>query len=81
MDLQPTNFKLNVAPYASGSVLVSIGNTRVICGVTIEKALLRWLNEQSVTGTQRASWRIFATESRNEANASNWLRIPLRPPL
>lgn len=48
--IRPINFELNVAPYASGSVLVSMGNTRVICGVTIEETLPRWMKEQSVTG-------------------------------
>src|SRR5262245_1524869 len=49
-EIRPLNFELNVAPYASGSVLVSIGQTRVICGVTIEEAVHRWMKEQGVTG-------------------------------
>src|ERR1700736_4341544 len=48
--LRPINFELNIAPHATGSVLVSMGNTRVICGVTIEEAVPRWMKEQSVTG-------------------------------
>src|ERR1700748_440032 len=43
-------FDLNVAPHASGSVLVAMGNTRVICGVMIEETVPRWMKEQSVTG-------------------------------
>src|SRR3977135_3215088 len=43
-------FELNIAPHASGSVLVSMGNTRVICGVMIEEVVPRWMKEQSVTG-------------------------------
>ena len=35
--LRPVAFDLGVAPYASGSVLVTMGNTRVICGVTLRK--------------------------------------------
>ena len=35
-EIRPINFELNVAPHASGSVFVSMGNTRVICAVTIE---------------------------------------------
>jgi ribonuclease PH len=31
-------------------VLVSMGNTRVICGVTVEEAVPRWMKEQSVSG-------------------------------
>jgi len=48
--VRPINFELNVAPHASGSVLVSMGNTRVICGVTIEEGVPRWMKEQGVTG-------------------------------
>jgi len=29
--IRPVSFELNIAPYASGSVLASMGNTRVIC--------------------------------------------------
>ena len=49
-EIRPVNFELNVAPHASGSVLVSMGNTRVICAVTIEEAVPRWMKEQAVTG-------------------------------
>jgi ribonuclease PH len=48
--VRPISFELNIAPHASGSVLVSMGNTRVICGVMIEEALPRWMKEQSVSG-------------------------------
>jgi ribonuclease PH len=44
------SFELNIAPYASGSVLVGMGNTRVICGVTIEESVPRWMKEQNVGG-------------------------------
>jgi ribonuclease PH len=44
------SFELNVAPHASGSVLVAMGNTRVICGVMIEEIIPRWMKEQGVTG-------------------------------
>src|SRR3954447_13509048 len=49
-EIRPLNFELNVAPHASGSVLVSMGNTRVICAVTIEEVVPRWMKEQAVTG-------------------------------
>src|SRR6266480_7778963 len=44
------NFELNIAPHASGSVLVSVGPTPVISGVTIEETVPRWMKEQGVTG-------------------------------
>jgi ribonuclease PH len=49
-EIRPINFELNVAPHASGSVLVSMGNTRVICAVMIEETVPRWMKEQGVTG-------------------------------
>ena len=48
--IRPINFELNIAPHATGSVLVSMGNTRVICGVTVEDMIPRWMKEQNVTG-------------------------------
>jgi len=66
-EIRSLNFELNVAPYASGSVLVSMGKTRVICGVTIEEAVPRWMKEQGVTGgwlTAEYSMLPYSTQSR-----------------
>jgi len=49
-ELRPINFELDVAPHASGSVLVSTGSTRVICGVMIEESIPRWMKEQRGSG-------------------------------
>jgi ribonuclease PH len=48
--LRPVRFQNNIAPYATGSTLIEWGNTRVICGVTLEESVPRWMKEQSVTG-------------------------------
>jgi len=48
--LRPVRFQNNVAPYATGSTLIEWGNTRVICGVTLEETVPRWMKEQNVTG-------------------------------
>jgi ribonuclease PH len=48
--LRPIRFQNHIAPYAAGSTLIEWGNTRVICGVTIEENVPRWMKEQSVTG-------------------------------
>ncbi len=48
--LRPVRFQNHIAPYATGSTLVEWGNTRVICGVTVEDSVPRWMKEQSVTG-------------------------------
>src|ERR1700687_2900819 len=48
--VRDVSFELNVAPHASGSVLVAMGNTRVICGVMVEEIVPRWMKEQGVSG-------------------------------
>jgi len=66
-EIRQVNFELNVAPHASGSVLVSIGNTRVICAVTIEEGVPRWMKEQGVTGgwlTAEYSMLPYSTQPR-----------------
>lgn len=49
-ELRPIRFQNNIAPYASGSTLIEWGKTRVICGVTIDETVPRWMKEQGVTG-------------------------------
>jgi ribonuclease PH len=48
--LRPLRFQNHIAPHAAGSTLVSAGNTRVICAVTIEESVPRWMKEQKVEG-------------------------------
>ena len=48
--IRPLRFQNHIAPYATGSTLVEWGNTRVICGVTVEENVPRWMKEQNVTG-------------------------------
>ena len=48
--LRPVRFQNNIAPYATGSTLIEWGNTRVICGVTVEEVVPRWMKEQAVAG-------------------------------
>lgn len=48
--LRPLRFQNNIAPHAAGSTLIEWGNTRVICGVTIEENVPRWMKEQKVEG-------------------------------
>ena len=40
----------DIAPYATGSVLVSFGLTRVICAATIEPNVPAWMKQQKVPG-------------------------------
>ncbi len=48
--LRPLSFTPNFAPHATGSVLVSTGDTRVICSAMIEEKVPRWMKEQNVRG-------------------------------
>ena len=66
-EIRPLNFELNVASHASGSVLVSMGITRVICAVTIEEVVPRWMKEQGVSGgwlTAEYSMLPYSTQPR-----------------
>jgi ribonuclease PH len=71
--IRPLHFELNIAPHASGSVLVAMGNTRVICGVMIEETVPRWMKEQNVTGgwlTAEYSMLPYSTTSRKPRDIS-----------
>ena len=48
--IRPLRFQNHIAPYAAGSTLIEWGNTRVICGVTIEENVPRWMKEQKISG-------------------------------
>ena len=48
--IRPLRFQNHIAPYAAGSTLIEWGSTRVICGVTIEETVPRWMKEQKVEG-------------------------------
>ncbi|MDI1336828.1 MAG: ribonuclease PH [Lacunisphaera sp.] len=48
--LRPLTFEANIAPHASGSVLIGFGATRVICAATIEAKVPSWMKQQGVKG-------------------------------
>src|SRR5207249_2255404 len=48
--LRNITFEANIAPYATGSVLVSFGLTRVICAAMIEPNVPTWMKQQKVPG-------------------------------
>ena len=71
--VRDVSFELNIAPHAAGSVLVSMGNTRVICGVMIEEIVPRWMKEQNVTGgwlTSEYSMLPYSTTTRKPRDIS-----------
>jgi ribonuclease PH len=71
--IRSISFELNIAPHASGSVLVAMGNTRVICGVMIEEVVPRWMKEQGLTGgwlTSEYSMLPYSTTTRKPRDIS-----------
>ncbi len=48
--LRGVRFHNGIAPHATGSTLIEWGSTRVICGVTVEETVPRWMKDQGVTG-------------------------------
>lgn len=48
--LRNISFQHNIAPNATGSTLVSYGNTQVICAATIEDKIPQWMKHQNIEG-------------------------------
>ncbi len=71
--LRPITFEANIAPYATGSVLVSFGLTRVICAATIEPKVPAWMRQQGVKGgwlTAEYSMLPYSTLDRKQRDIS-----------
>ena len=68
--LRPVSLTPEFVIYPEGSVLIAMGKTKVICNVTIEDDVPRWMKAQRkpggwVTGEYallpRSTWRITAS--------------------
>ncbi|MDO8542846.1 MAG: ribonuclease PH [Opitutaceae bacterium] len=71
--LRPVTFEPNIAPYATGSVLVSFGLTRVICAATIEPKVPTWMKQQRLPGgwlTAEYSMLPYSTLERKQRDIS-----------
>ena len=71
--LRPVRFQNHIAPHATGSTLIEWGNTRVICGVTVEEIVPRWMKEQNVTGgwiTAEYSMLPYSTLQRKQRDST-----------
>ena len=71
--LRPVTFEANIAPYATGSVLVSFGLTRVICAAMIEPNVPTWMKQQKVPGgwlTAEYSMLPYSTLERKQRDSS-----------
>ena len=72
-ELRPISFIPNVAPHATGSVLVNFGNTSVICAATVEENVPTWMKIQKVQGgwlTAEYSMLPYSTLSRKARDTS-----------
>src|SRR6266581_2243967 len=71
--LRTVRFQNDIAPYATGSTLIEWGNTRVICGVTVDENVPRWMKEQNVVGgwiTAEYSMLPYSTLQRKQRDIS-----------
>jgi ribonuclease PH len=71
--LRPLRFQNHIAPHATGSTLIEWGNTRVICGVTVEETLPRWMKEQKAAGgwiTAEYSMLPYSTLQRKQRDSA-----------
>jgi ribonuclease PH len=72
-ELRPLRFTNAFAPHATGSTLVESGSTRVICGVTIEETVPRWMKDQGVPGgwiTAEYSMLPYSTHQRKQRDST-----------
>jgi len=71
--LRPVRIHPDYAQNATGSVLIEQGNTQVICAVTIEETVPRWMKDQSVTGgwiTSEYSMLPYSTQERKPRDST-----------
>lgn len=71
--LRTITFEAGIAPHATGSVLVSFGQTRVICAATIEPKVPAWMKQQRVPGgwlTAEYSLLPYSTHERKARDIS-----------
>lgn len=72
-ELRKVSFQPGIAPNASGSVLCSFGDTRVICSATIEDDVPRWMKHQGVKGgwlTAEYSMLPYSTLDRKQRDST-----------
>jgi ribonuclease PH len=72
-ELRPMSYVWDIAPHAQGSILLKCGGTQVICAVTIEHNVPKWMKEQNVSGgwlTAEYSMLPYSTEQRKQRDIS-----------
>ena len=69
--LRPLSFELGYLPFADGSVLITLGATRVICAATVEERVPPWMRGRG-TGWVTAEYAMLpqATPERNQRESA-----------
>jgi ribonuclease PH len=73
-ELRTITFETGIAPHALGSVLVSFGDTRVICAASIDNRVPGWMRAQKVEGgwmTAEYSMLPYSTLDRKRRDISS----------
>jgi ribonuclease PH len=68
-ELRPVKIHPHYLSQAAGSVLIEMGHTRVLCAVSLEKGVPRWMRDQGVTGgwiTAEYSMLPYSTNPRKQ---------------
>ncbi|HTI73256.1 MAG TPA: ribonuclease PH [Candidatus Limnocylindria bacterium] len=71
--LRPISFQNHIAPHAAGSTLIQWGNTRVICAVTVDEGVPKWMQSQKIPGgwiTAEYSMLPYSTLDRKQRDIS-----------
>ena len=71
--LRPVRIHKHFAKNATGSVMIEQGNTQVICAITIDDMVPRWMKDQGVTGgwiTSEYSMLPYSTEQRKQRDST-----------
>jgi ribonuclease PH len=71
--LRAISFQPNIAPHAPGSLLISFGDTRVICAASLEKKIPPWMRQQGISGgwlTAEYSMLPYSTLDRKQRDIS-----------
>ena len=66
-ELRPLNFELDVQKHADGSCIVSLGDTRVLCAVTVEEQVPRWMRS-SGRGWLTAEYNMLPAATNTRSN-------------
>ncbi len=72
-ELRPVILTPNAAPYAEGSVLIALGNTRVLCAATVEEGVPRWMEAEGREGGWiTAEYALLPRATQTRTPRSNW---------